>query len=184
MFDVPDPLVVHMLLLSFMYDIICLPHLWYPQCDSPCMYVPKTHRGWFPLFDLFRSIGPGRCFIEFTGFIQCCHATNSVVPFSLSKAGFFVSATYGATTNTSHNVYNVLHTQPSSVCFENTCRNPCKFTGSGQLPIFFWNRMVDSNSNTLCGVMKANISLGDSGASNCWTRQLKDAFGGMQNGTI
>ena len=37
MFDVPDPLVVHVLLLTheFMYNVICLPHSWYPQCDSP-----------------------------------------------------------------------------------------------------------------------------------------------------
>jgi len=35
--------------------------------------------------------------------------------------------------------------------------------------------MVDSNSNTLRDVMKADISLGNSGASNCWTRQMKDA---------
>jgi len=44
--------------------------------------------------------------------------------------------------------------------------------------------MVDSNSNTLCDVMKADISLGNSGASNCWTRQMKDAFGDLQNGTV
>jgi hypothetical protein len=36
----------------------------------------------------------------------------------------------------------------------------------------FWNRMVDSISNTLRVVMKADISLGSSGASNCWTRQM------------
>ena len=48
----------------------------------------------------------------------------------------------------------------------------------------FWNRMVDSNSNTLRDVMKADISLGNSGASNCWTRQMKDAFGDLQNGTV
>ena len=48
----------------------------------------------------------------------------------------------------------------------------------------FWNRMVDSNSNTLRDVMKADISLGDSGASNCWTRQMKDASGDLQNGTV
>ena len=35
-----------------------------------------------------------------------------------------------------------------------------------------WNRMVDSNSNTLRDVMKADISLGNSGAFNCWTRQM------------
>jgi len=48
----------------------------------------------------------------------------------------------------------------------------------------FWNRIVDSNSNTLRDVMKADISLGNSGASNCWTRQMKDAFGDLQNGTV
>ena len=49
----------------------------------------------------------------------------------------------------------------------------------------FWNRMVDySNSNTLRDVMKADISLGNSGASNCWTRQVKDVFGDLQNGTV
>jgi hypothetical protein len=31
--------------------------------------------------------------------------------------------------------------------------------------IKFWNRMVDSNSNTLHDVMKADNSLGNSGAS-------------------
>jgi len=44
--------------------------------------------------------------------------------------------------------------------------------------------MVDSNSNTLRDVMKADISLGYSGASNCWTRQMKNAFGDLQNGTV
>ena len=28
------------------------------------------------------------------------------------------------------------------------------------------------------------ISLRNSGASNCWTRQMKDAFGDLQNGTV
>ena len=44
--------------------------------------------------------------------------------------------------------------------------------------------MVDSNSNTLRDVMKADISLGNSGAFNCWTRQMKDAFVDLQNGTV
>ena len=44
--------------------------------------------------------------------------------------------------------------------------------------------MVNSNSNNSRDVMKADISLGSSGASNCWTRQMKDAFGDLQNGTI
>jgi len=40
--------------------------------------------------------------------------------------------------------------------------------------------------NILRDVMKAaaGISLGDSGASNCWTRKMKDAFGDLQNGTV
>ena len=35
MFHVPDPLVVHVLLLKheLMYNVICLTHSWYPQCD-------------------------------------------------------------------------------------------------------------------------------------------------------
>ena len=46
----------------------------------------------------------------------------------------------------------------------------------------FWNRMVDSNSNNdLCDVMKADIFFG---AYNFWNRQMKDAFGDMQNGTV
>ena len=48
----------------------------------------------------------------------------------------------------------------------------------------FWNRIVDSNGNTLRDVIKADNSLGNSGASNCWTRQMKDAFGDLQNGTV
>jgi hypothetical protein len=44
--------------------------------------------------------------------------------------------------------------------------------------------MVASNSNTLRDVLKADISLGNSGAFNCWTRPMKDAFGVVQNGAI
>jgi hypothetical protein len=40
-------------------------------------------------------------------------------------------------------------------------------------------KVIDSNSNTLCG-----ISLAISGASNCWIRQMKDAFGDLQNDII
>ena len=67
---------------------------------------------------------------------------------------------------------------------ENARRNPCNFTGSGQLYVKFWNRIVNLNSNTLRDVMKADISLGNSGASNYWTRQMEDAFGDLQNGTV
>ena len=38
-----------------------------------------------------------------------------------------------------------------------------------QVSCQIWNRMVESNSITLRDVMKANVSLGNSGASNCWT---------------
>ena len=46
------------------------------------------------------------------------------------------------------------------------------------------NRMVDSNSNTLRDVMKADITLGNSGAFYCWPRQVKDAFDDLQNDTV
>jgi hypothetical protein len=72
---------------EFIYNVICLPHFWYPQCDSPRLFhVPKTHR-WFPLFNLMRSAGPGRCLIVFTGIIQCFNhdVINNVVLFSLSR---------------------------------------------------------------------------------------------------
>ena len=48
MFDVPDPFFVYVLLLTheFMYtNVFCLPHSWYPQCDSPsflCAYNSKS----------------------------------------------------------------------------------------------------------------------------------------------
>ena len=69
----------------------------------------------------------------------------------------------------------------TGVCFKNALGNPCNIAGSGQLPDFW---IVDSNTNTLHDVMNANISLGNSGASNCWTRQMKDVFlGYLQNGS-
>ena len=40
-FDVPDPLVVHVLLLithEFMYN----PLSWYHQCDSPCFFCVQN----------------------------------------------------------------------------------------------------------------------------------------------
>jgi len=68
------------------------------------------------------------------------------------------------------------------VCFAGRRRrNRCNFTGSGQLSNsgIGWLKVIDSNSNTLCG-----ISLAISGASNCWIRQMKDAFGDLQNDII
>ena len=57
-------------------------------------------------------------------------------------------------------------------------QEPLQFYWFGSA-VKFWNRMVDSKSNTLRDVMKADISLGNSGASNCWT-----AFGDLQKGTV
>ena len=44
--------------------------------------------------------------------------------------------------------------------------------------------LIQTESNTLRDVMKADTSLGNSGASSRWTRQMKDAFGDLQNGTV
>ena len=69
------------------------------------------------------------------------------------------------------------------MCFENARRNPYNITGSGQLSNFGTGWLIQT-ANTLRDVMKADISLGNSGASNCWTRQMKDALGDLQNGTV
>ena len=69
-----------------------------------------------------------------------------------------------------------------AVCFAGRRRrNRCNFTGSGQLANsgIGWLKVIDSNSNTLCG-----ISLAIFGASNCLIRQTKDAFGDLQNDII
>ena len=104
MFDVPNPLVVHVLLLTheFKYNVIHLPssHSWYPQWlwQIHVFYVPKTH--WrFPLFNLLRSVGPGRCLIVnwFYSVLQCHKQRYTLFPFQ----GFLVGATSyksGATT--------------------------------------------------------------------------------------
>jgi len=50
MFVVPDPLVVHVLLLTheFIYNVICLLHSWYPQCDGSMFFMCPKHTD-FPL---------------------------------------------------------------------------------------------------------------------------------------
>ena len=54
-------------------------------------YMPKTHR-WFPLFNLMRSVGPGRCLIvSWFYLVLQCHKQAALCLFSLSK-GFFVGA--------------------------------------------------------------------------------------------
>ena len=46
MFDVPDPLVVHVLLLTheFKYDSNCLPDSWYLSVTANVYHVPKKRR--------------------------------------------------------------------------------------------------------------------------------------------
>ena len=63
----------------------------------------------------------------------------------------------------------------TGVCFEKCAQEPLQFYWF-RSAVKFWNRMVNLNSNTLRDIMKADISFGDSGASNCWTRQMKDVF--------
>ena len=76
---------------------------------------------------------------------------------------------------------------------KSTSANRCMLREYMQDPLqFYWfrsaakfrNSMVDSNSNALLDVMKADIFFGNSGASNCWIRQMKDAFGDLQNDII
>jgi len=56
MFDVPDPLVVHVLLLTHeMFNNICLPHSWYPQFDSPCFLCAQNSQMIPPLW--FIAVG-------------------------------------------------------------------------------------------------------------------------------
>jgi len=45
----------------------------------------------------------------------------------------------------------------------------------------FWNSMIDANSITLRAIMKADVTLGNQGAQNCWARQFKDAMTGLDN---
>jgi hypothetical protein len=72
----------HCTLVLCILIYICLPHSWYPRCNSPCFSCAQNTQMMIPPFDLMRSVGLGRCLIDFTGFIQCCNVTNSVVPFS------------------------------------------------------------------------------------------------------
>jgi len=40
-----NPLVVHVLLLTheFVYDNICIPHSWYPQCEQSMFFMCPKH---------------------------------------------------------------------------------------------------------------------------------------------
>ena len=53
-----------------------------------------------------------------------------------------------------------------------------------QVSCQIWYRMFNSNSNILRDVLKADTSLGNFGASKCWTRQMKDAIGDLQNDAL
>ena len=93
MFDVPDPLVVHLLLLTheFMYNVICLPHSWYPQCDrcsatwSSC--AQNTQMMIPPL--CFNAVAWSwqmlDCFLWFYAVLQCYKQRCAFFPFP----GFF-----------------------------------------------------------------------------------------------
>ena len=73
------------------------------------------------------------------------------------------------------------------MCFENARRNPCNFTGSGQLSKFGTGWLFQTAILYATLLIKADISLENSGASNCWTRrtrQMKDAIGDLQDGTV
>ena len=59
---------------------------------------------------------PLRRSIGFTGFIQCCNVTNSIVPFSPFQ-GFFVGATSLVLQQRLSQLLHVLHMQPSSRTF-------------------------------------------------------------------
>jgi len=45
MFDVSDPLVMHVLLLTheYMHNVFCLPRSWYLSVTVQVFHVPKTH---------------------------------------------------------------------------------------------------------------------------------------------
>ena len=72
----------------------------------------------------------------------------------------------------------------TGVCYENAHRNPCNVTGLGQLSSFGSGWLIQTHGNTIRDVMKADISLKNSVASNWWTRQMKDAFGNLHNGAV
>ena len=67
---------------------------------------------------------------------------------------------------------------------KSTSANWCVLRECAQEPLqFYWFRSAvnffgigDSNSNTLRNVMKADISLENSGAPICWTRQMGGCF--------
>ena len=111
-----NSLVVHMLLLTheFIYTVICLPHSWYPQCDRS-MFFTCSKLKMTPLFNLLRSVGPGRCLIVYWYYpvLQCHKQRCAFFPFQ----DFFVGATSLVLLQQWSHFLHVFHTQPSSRTF-------------------------------------------------------------------
>jgi hypothetical protein len=102
MFDVPDPLFVHVLLLitSILGTIFCLPRSWHAQCDRPCFFLKLPHERKYVallLFFLMQSVGPGKLLM----FICRCFVIQTPVEiFSLVLGkGFFCTLTTMGYTN-------------------------------------------------------------------------------------
>jgi len=45
----------------------------------------------------------------------------------------------------------------------------------------FWNSLLEANSITLRGVLKADMALGNAGMHTCWSRQLKEGLSDLHN---
>jgi hypothetical protein len=57
--------------MSFTYDNICLPHFNIFSVTVHVFMRTKFYKGWL--------VGPIRCLLDFSGFIQCCNVTNGWV---------------------------------------------------------------------------------------------------------
>ena len=67
-------------------------------------------------------------------------------------------------------------------CLESAVKSPCNFSGS-VLPSGFLNGMLDSNSETLRRVLKADLHLA-SFDSSCWSAQVSNACNGLQSSAM
>ena len=116
-FYVPDPLVMHVLLLTHesMHNNICLPHSWYPQCDRACFFMCPNLTDDSPSL-----IYCGRLVLadawSLTDFIQCHSVSNSAVLF-FPFPSFFLGATSLMLQQQLSQFSHILHTQPSSQTF-------------------------------------------------------------------
>ena len=97
MFDVPDLLVVHMLLLTpkfdVPYDLFCLPDSWFLGVLDPVLllYLPKTQiKMMIPPFYLMRSVDlPDISIYCFYSVLQC---PSKAMPFFPLFSRFFQGA--------------------------------------------------------------------------------------------